>query len=660
MKKIIAAMLCALMVFGTFAPSAFADGVPLKKYADIYANAGTDDGVKTSFRANDDNRQSNVFDETFVKESGQSIKFAFENALADREAYISLKTNINASAIKSSGYLAFDMYIATETEEEIYPQLYLVEKNGSGTKSDTVSLSGLAYNEWNEVKIKLSDFGNKITYADLYRITMTLPSQVDYGYDVYLQSVALYDAPVLKITDASCENGEIELAWDYDAEVSQYEIYADGEPIGTADGTSRTFTAEYSGLDAALMLSVKALDENGEIIGESETVKCIVKDKYIKEVESLYANQGYSNGIMDPYIDKVDGSTGFSQNFSDTSPLGGYSAYFNLKNLDAEKQLQLNGKPKDVSALYDEGYVQFYIYIDTELTDYHNIKASFRDSAGKWQESGQVELPQELKYNKWQTVKLRINEFKNVKFDFSKVYRLELKKFDKVTEKFDIYVQGVGFYKNLHDSGVTVKESGINSDGNSFVKLEFSENMNPNSFTAENFTIDGMTCIGAEADEFNPKFATLTFAPAFEFPKTYTIIFGENVLSEDDLPLEANTKSFTTAAAHRQIAVLSISPDMSNAANGTIGCTAVVNSIYIAEDSAQDITMLAIVYENQKIIGVDCDTQTNVGIKTEKELSCMVDVGTEINISECRMEVYFVNNLAEGRPLCEKQSVNIN
>lgn len=658
MKKIIAVILSAVTAFGIFATACFAQsGTALKKYADIYADGGSNDGVKTSFRANDSNKQSNVFDDTFVKNGGQSIKFSFKDALEGREAYISLKENIDVSAIEKSGYLCFDMYVSTEIEDEIYPDISLVEKNGSGSRTASVSLNNIVYNEWNEVKIKLSDFENPIDYADFYRIVLSLPNQLTQDYDVYLQSVAFYDAPVLKITEAFCESGIIGISWDYESEVSQYEIYADGEVIGSVDGEKRSFRTEYSDMDATIMLKVKALDESEETLAESEQIKCVVTDKYLKEVKSLYANQGYSNGIMDPYIDKVDGNTGFSKNYSDTSPLGGYSAYFNLKNLDAEKQLQLNGKATDVTELYDEGFLRFYIYIDTELTDYHNIKASFRDSAGAWQESSQVELPLELKYNKWQIVKLRINQFKNQKFDFSKLFRLELKKFDKVTEKFDIYVQGVGFCTTLSDSDVSVKSSGINQDGNSFVTLEFSENMSYDSFVPENFSIDGMTCIGAERDEFDYKIATLTFDTMFEFPQTYTITFGENVLSEDGLPLMTNSTKFTTASVHNSAAVLNVSYDKTGISEGILGCNADVNVIYTENGEAQDIAMLAVAYENQKIIGVAYDLKTDAAVKTVQNFSCTINTGTVLNVSDCRIEVYFVNNLAEGRPLCEKQII---
>lgn len=657
MKKIIAAVLGAVMALTSLAPVSLAVNASFAKKADFYINDGRDTNIRTIFKPTDNNadKQNNIFDEELVKVAGtKSIKFAFENAIAGRTADINHRNGVDISSVKKNGYLCFDMYIETEIENALYPQIIISNDTSSGTGSSAVSLDGLTYNKWNEVSVKLSDFGEAINgFSSLKRVSLALSEAVESKYNVYLQSIAIYEAPVLTVTDATCEEGNLEVSWDYSVSVSEYKIYSGDTLLGTVDGSKSSFSGEYSGLDSVLMITVKAFDGDGKVVGESEAVKCIPSNKYVKKVISFYENQGYSNGIMDVYIDKMDSGYSFSNTYAASSPLGGYSARFALNGITEAKQLQLNSETMyDVTDIYNNGFVRFYIYIDTELTDYHNIKASFRDKSGKWTETSQVDLP-DLEYNKWQTIELDLNQFKSDKFEFDKLYRLELKKFDKVTEKFDIYVQGIGFYKRLSNPTLSVTDSGINNDGKAYAEITCSENLSSAVCVPGYFSINGMNCVSAELATENSKIVRVVFDGSFEFPKEYEINIDNSFVSADNLEMADYKLKFTTSAAQN---VISANVNKPQTSGRTVTCTASAKPIYSADGSAQDITMLFVVYSGQKIINVDYDSKTAVALLQSKDFTCTAEIDDEYDISTIRTEVYFVNNLTEGRPLCESKA----
>lgn len=657
MKKIIAALLGAFMTIAGVAPASFAMNANFVKKSDFYINDGRETNIRTIFKPTDDtaDKQNNIFDEETVKVEGtKSIKFAFENAVAGKTADINHKQGVDISSVKKSGYICFDMYIETEIEDELYPQIIISDNTTNGTGSTPVSLTGLSYNEWNEVSVKLSDFGTSINDFDILKqVSLTLSEAVESKYNVYLQSIAIYEAPVLTVTDATCEEGTLEVSWDYSVSVSEYKIYSGDTLLGTVNGEKNSFSGEYKGIDSVLMITVKAFDGDGKVVGESEAVKCIPSNKYVKKVISFYENQGYSNGIMGVYIDKMDSGYSFSNTYADSSPLGGYAARFALNGVTEEIQLQLNSETMyDVTDIYNNGFVRFYIYIDTELTDYHNIKASFRDKSGKWTETLQVDLP-DLEYNKWQTVELDLNQFKSDTFEFDKLYRLELKKFDKVTEKFDIYVQGIGFYKRLSNPTLSVTDSGINKDGKAYAEITCSENLSSAVCVPGYFSINGMNCVSAELDTENSKIVRVVFDGSFEFPKEYEINIDNSFVSADNLEMESYKLKFTTSVAQN---VISVNVNTPQTSGRTVTCTASAKPIYSADSSAQDITMLFVVYSGQKIINVDYDSKTDVAMLKNENFECTAEVDDEYDISTIRTEVYFVNNLTEGRPLCESKA----
>lgn len=629
MKKIIAAALGAVMMFASLAPISFALEANFTKTADFYINDGAAGDIRTSFKptANSADNQTNVFDETIVKEEGtKSIKFAFANALEGNEANINHRNGIDVSSVKNSGYLCFDMYIDTEITDTLLPNIKIIDKDGG--ESSVVALSGLSYKEWNEVSIKLSDFGSGVNLEKFRRVSVSLPQAVSEEYTVYIQSIAVYDAPLLEIKGSSWKDGVVELSWDYSSTAAKYEVYLNGELVGqTADNT---FTYEYNGTEAMITLQVKALDENDTVVAESEEATCAFSDIYSKKILSYYENTSTSTA-RDTWTTEKDA----------TAPLGGYKLV-----TDNVKSIIDGPGAKDISDYVEDGYLGFYLKSETD--EPWQIELSNGDSLG-WKRSRYTVKSSDITDGKWQFVKINLADFvPEAGFDYSDVELIVFLQ-DNTCKK---EIQGLAVYKTIAKPEATVTESGINETGKSYVKLSFTDEMAEEAFVKANFAITGMNCIGAELMP-NGKSAELTFDTVFEFPKTYELTVSESVLNKDGLPLLANTVQFTTADAHNCVKASVSAPQITGT---TLKCSAAVKSIYSPDGSEQDITMLVVIYSGQKIINVGYDSKTNVAVNSSSNFSYTADIGAETDMSNIRTEVYFVNNLTEGRPLCESKS----
>lgn len=632
MKKIIAALLGAVMTIAGVAPASFAMNANFVKKSDFYINDGRETNIRTIFKPTDDtaDKQNNIFDEETVKVEGtKSIKFAFENAVAGKTADINHKQGVDISSVKKSGYICFDMYIETEIEDELYPQIIISDNTTNGTGSTPVSLTGLSYNEWNEVSVKLSDFGTSINDFDILKqVSLTLSEAVDGKYNVYLQSIAVYEEPVLEITESSWKDETVSLSWEYSVTASKYEIYLNGTLAGTSVG--KTFTCEYNGTDATITLQVKALDENDEVIAKSEEAACAFTDIYSKKILSYYENTSTSNARNTWTVEK-----------DSAAPLGGHKLVTdNIKSI-------IDGPGEtNISDYVSNGYLGFYLRSETD--EPWQIELSNGNDNG-WKRSRYTLSSSDITEGKWQFVKINLADFiAETDFDYSDVELIVF--LQDVTCKKEI--QGLAIYKTIAKPEASITENGINEDGKSYVKLSFTDKMPESAIVKGNFTIEGMTCTGAELmpDE---KTAVLTFDTVFEFPKTYELVISKSVLNTDGLSLSENKLKFTTDEAHKQITANVNTPQVSGR---TVTCTASAKAIYSSDGGEQDITMLMVVYSGQKIIDVDYDSKTDVAALAEPDFRCTAEIDDEYDISEIRTEVYFINNLTEGRPLCESKA----
>lgn len=629
MKRIIAAALGAVMMIASLAPVSFALDANFVKTADFYINDGAEGDIRTSFKptASNADNQTNVFDETIVKEEGtKSIKFAFENALDGKEANINHRNGIDVSSVKASGYLCFDMYIDTEITNTLLPNIKLIDKDGG--ESSVVALSGLSYKEWNEVSVKLTDFGNGVNLEKFRCVSVSLPQTVSEEYTVYIQSIAVYDAPFLEITSSSWKDGKVELSWDYSSTASKYEVYLNGESVG--ETTGNTFTYDYDGTEAMITLQVKALDENNAVVAESEEATCAFSDIYSKKILSYYENTSTSTA-RDTWTVEKDA----------TAPLGGYKLV-----TDNVKGIIDGPGTKDISDYVEDGYLGFYLKSETD--EPWQIELSNGDSLG-WKRSRYTVKSSDITDGKWQFVKINLSDFvPEAGFDYSDVELIVFLQ-DNTCKK---EIQGLAVYKTIAKPEATVTESGINENGKAYVKLSFTDEMAEDAFVKANFAISGMNCIGAELMP-NGKNAELTFDTVFEFPKTYELIVSESVLNKDGLPLLENKVRFTTADAHNCVKASVSEPQITGT---TLKYSAAVKSIYSPDGGEQDITMLVVVYSGQKIINVGYDSKTNVAVNSSSTFSYTAYLGAETDMTNIRTEVYFVNDLTEGRPLCESKS----
>lgn len=164
---------------------------------------------------------------------------------------------------------------------------------------------------------------------------------------------------------------------------------------------------------------------------------------YYEQVYDFYNNGANNNSQAVTYMDGV--SSFFTIAHNETSPLGGRSARFDFTNYSKEAQLNSVSANYDLSGMYDDAYLKFYIYIETESEENHGIYVSMSDRSYRHTES--VYLPFELEYNKWNEIIIKLSDFGKGDMDWTKMYRVEFSKAVMSTEKFILFVQGVEIVK---------------------------------------------------------------------------------------------------------------------------------------------------------------------------------------------------------------------
>lgn len=163
------------------------------------------------------------------------------------------------------------------------------------------------------------------------------------------------------------------------------------------------------------------------------------KSDFYEQAYDFYNNGANGNSQAVTYMQGV--SSFFTVAHNETSPLGGRSAKFDFTNYSNEAQLNSVSANYDLSGMYDDAYLKFYMYIETASSENHGLYVSMSDRSYRHTES--VYLPFELEYNKWNEVMIKLSDFGKGTMDWTNMYRVEFSKAVTATETFMIFVQGV-------------------------------------------------------------------------------------------------------------------------------------------------------------------------------------------------------------------------
>lgn len=539
----------------------------------------------------------------------------------------------------------FGMWIKIETTAETCDFRWTFWENPNGSTWNSLNTdnyqSGMLFNKvnyinkWAFIKADIKDLCNNpnAQLKNVYESAITLmnPNQPT---TVYIQGLGVYIPELTVDTDDSSAT----LKWEAVENAASYTVKRDGNDVGTT--TALTLTDENLS-EGIYLYTVEALDSEGSAIdGAERTVSAHVTDQNLKLAVSIYDNEAAF---------PVDN---FNFTEDDTSvPLGG--AYIGTTELVSKiNALKAGCLHYNISEYWDEGYLGFYLR--TQYQDDWVIELVNDDSRGY--SRAKYTLPgSDLVLGAWQFVRIPLKNFDKGSFDPSCLEQIKLTQTNNGARK----VQGFGIYKERVKLTAEVTESGINDNGNAYVKLAFNDKMNEDTIIPANFSVDGLTCTSAVLDS-GKKNAVIEFNGLFEFPKTYTLTIDRSVANGDKQKLSTSSLTFTTAVMHNNIAVGSVSANKNAVSVGTINVNAAPKAIYAENGGTQDITMFAVLYEDGRIIATAYDSKTEIPLKTSQNFECSIDVTEVSDNSDYRMEVYFVNNMQEGLPLCEKKTINFN
>lgn len=272
------------------------------------------------------------------------------------------------------GYLGFYFY----TENNEYNSIEIKNSGDNGYKMASYSIpaSAIKTNQWQFVKIKLTDFN----VESGFRYDMVQPVLFDRGQSEgtrKIQGLGIYmpTSPSISVS-AGVNGGNVTLSYSTKlANPAKYEIYRNGTLLG--ETTAATYTDAPS-QDAVHYYTVKALDAENNVICEKEKIVGVL-DASADEIVSVYTNTNNASYIND---------SSYSQN---DSPLGGY---YVAKNAGAA-QTAIGLNNSDWSAAKDTDYLTFWYYTDIQqqfmleiYTDgwkYNSVNVDASNAnAGKW------------------------------------------------------------------------------------------------------------------------------------------------------------------------------------------------------------------------------------------------------------------------------------
>lgn len=312
----------------------------------------------------------------------------------------------------------------------------------------------------------------------------------------------------------------------------------------------------------------------------------------------------------------------------------------------------------DISSYKENAYLSFWMYIETNSTvENHAGNLSVCLRSGKdtnYALTGYYYLSSDIKAGSWQHILISVDEMgidtSRGEIDFSKIYRIDLKRTSSIEEDWNVYVQDICFYEKIYAPTVTVSESGMDTDNGMFYsKLQFSNAMNKDTLAIDQFTLQGISCSAVDYDE-DTKSCFLWFNTMPMRKTELALLLGDKIKDKDGLAPQIKEYTVQLSARQEEVAVtIATAPSITN---GILNCSATVRRIYAPE--AGNVTAVTILYSDDCPVAYSTTEFGKMGWKDELEDKIIsLEIPKIDEIGKLRAEIYFIDDEATGRPLAK-------
>lgn len=267
-------------------------------------------------------------------------------------------------------------------------------------------------------------------------------------------ALLLSSLPVISHADgtfdvsAVSDVGTAALEWN-DVGAAKYVIERGGETIGEVDGDIFTFTDFAPEGDSVADYTVNALDSDGNIT-ESDKTQVFVQDPNTV-VKQMFFDCGSGSYI------KYEGGKAVHYDYNTVASRDGDWKGMNEGDIALKpgKSLKLSYLQKtnyinfsfpeiDISDIKDNGFFGFLAYTDAENTE--DLPNPAFGSTG-WKSSNDVDLKNKVTPGKWTFIKINISDVMNSQLDLTRINHIRFTT-NGSSADFDMYIQGLGFYKS--------------------------------------------------------------------------------------------------------------------------------------------------------------------------------------------------------------------
>lgn len=261
--------------------------------------------------------------------------------------------------------------------------------------------------------------------------------------------VISYGNGILEVSAVS-DNGTAELTWN-DVGAAKYVIERGGEAIGEVEGDIFAFTDFAPEGDSVADYTVNALDSDGSITESDET------QVFVQDANTVVKQMIFDCG-SGSYI-KYEGGKPVHYDYNTSASRDGDWKGMNEGDIALKpgKSLKLSylettnyidfgfeGNVLDISDIKDNGFFGFLAYTDAQNTE-DLPYAAFGSPGWKW--TNAVDLKNKVTPGKWTFIKINISDVINSQLDLTKINHIRFTA-NGSSADFDMYIQGLGFYKS--------------------------------------------------------------------------------------------------------------------------------------------------------------------------------------------------------------------
>lgn len=572
-----------------------------------------------------------------------------------------------------NAYLEFDFYTSSTSTENLPTKMYMYDTSSAwraatyNFPADSVTMNGeiVDTERWHHIKIPLHSYTNSADFMetdeylrDIRLMMPTLSSNVMVAVSDMKFTYEVKRAIVL--TSAVQKINKMRLEWVFEnGEAEYYKVYCNGKCIGTTADTS--YEQILSEFDVVNEYYIEAYDDSNNLIFTGEKAHAAVYNYNAKILYEIISDDGTFGDLVNKSKDALQvrrtapSWDTYNPAQSDlTAVIGGKSTKWLIKPQYTAQELRIGFEEGiDLGSYTDDAWVEMLICIDSQNGADAPVRIETYDGAARG-----------LKYNvdnitpgQWRYIKIPVDYSESTTFDFSDILRWQIIMPSSIQseENYYVYIQNMSVKTIRENTTTEVVTSGMDNNGDSFVKLKFSRDMDEDTISTQEFSAEGLKTKNTvyNSDE---KTITVTFEEQLEFPEKYILNIKSGLKDTDGFGIETKTLEFETKDYQNGLYINSCTIDKSGLPQGEVKINVNVETIYQPKGQAFEFVIIAAVRDNDRIIDIEKSKKITAAGRGENISAPQMKLTSDdlkTLSAEAEFYIYLVDAKDGLTPLCD-------